>query len=55
MTPLGIELITFELVARRLNILYHHVHYLNKCMGFTKCQECSEQLNDQWMLKDSLS
>jgi len=32
----------------------HHVHPLNKCMRFTKCQECSEQLNDEWMLKGSL-
>jgi len=52
MTPLGIEPITFELAARHLNILCHHVLPLNKCMGFTKCQECSEQLNDQWMPKD---
>jgi len=55
MTPLGIEPMTFELAARHLNILCHHVHSLNKCMGFTKCQECSEQRKDQWLPKDCFS
>jgi len=59
LVPTGIQSQTVQpVISRYTNYATrptcHHVYLLNKCMGFTKCQECSEQLNDEWMLKGSL-